>query len=81
MVPDLGSEAPGSDSDPGHSHSHKKSHYLNQKKKSETMKHGNTETGSRTAFPISGTAVPRSQESGPHLWDHISKITGIGTSF
>ena len=88
MVPDSGLEALGSDSDPGHSHSHKKSRYLNQKKKSETMKHRDTETGSGTTFPrlyfqdcISGTAVPRSRESGLHLQDRISEITGIGTSF
>ena len=55
-VPDSGSEAPGSDSDPQHSHSYKKSCYLNPQKM-ETMKHRNW------------------------IWDHISEITGIGTSF
>ena len=96
-VPDSGSEAPGSDFDPGHSHSHEKSCYLNQKK------NGNTETGSGTAFPrlnfqdwisgtaISGTAFPRSQELGLHFKyhgsDHISSTTetrlnfGTGTVF
>ena len=58
------------------------------KKKMETMKHGNTETGSGTAFPklyfrdcISRIAVPRSRESGLHLWDCISEITGPGLHF
>ena len=63
------------------------------KKKKETMKHGNTETGSGTAFPrlyfqdcISGTAVPRLRESGLHFWDHgnrdfILNIMEAGSHF
>ena len=57
------------------------------------MKHGNTETGSGTAFPrpyfrdcISGTAVPRSRELGLHFRDHrnrdfILNITEAGSHF
>ena len=81
MVPDSGSKAPGSDSDsdPGHSHSHKKSRYLNQKKKSETMKHGNTETrkhGNWIQDRISKTVFLRL-----HFCDRSPEITGIGTAF
>ena len=73
MVPDSGSEALGSDSDPGHSHGHKKSHYLNQKKKgnNEIWKHGNW-----IRDRISETVFPRL-----HFRDHSLEITGIGTAF
>ena len=70
MDPDSGSEAPGSDFDPGHSHSHKKSCYFNQKKL-ETMKHRNW-----IGDHISETVFPRL-----HFQDHSPKITGIGTEF
>ena len=73
MVPDSGSEAPGSDSDPGHSHSHRKSHYLNPKKNgnNETRKHGNW-----IRDRISETLFPRL-----HFQDHSPEITGIRTAF
>ena len=70
MDPDSGSEAPGSDFDPGHSHSHQKSCYFNQKKM-ETMKHRNW-----IGVRISETVFPRL-----HFQDHSPKITGIGTEF
>ena len=73
MVPDSSSEAPGSDSDPRHSHSHKKSRYLNQKKNgnNETQKHRNW-----IWDRISETVFPRL-----HFRDCSPEITGIGTAF
>ena len=83
MVLDSGLEAPGSDSDPGHSHSHKKSLYLNQKK---NQKQWNTETpkldpGLHFQDCISETAFPGPQSRDHGNRDCISEITGIGTSF
>ena len=79
---DSGSEAHGSDSDPGHSHSHKKSHYLNQKK------NGNNETRKLDRGPhfrdcISETAFPGPQSRDHGNWDsdHISSLTETGLNF